>query len=216
MSVFCKHVIRRRGNECIRGILRYTKDVVRIEQNIPFPHLIFSYVSSTYKLHKNRSNWHIALVQLIKSSLNSTQVEGLKWVYRKEYLHPDFSFIPFDACSIPFNACYLGRREKTITSVGYLNKGYPQSTIKKDKLLKKPRQRLRPWRRNKPKQRTERLDHVPTRTRLARRDASTTEKSPTRMTLGRASRPTSLTNSETKVRAFNATANHFLPPRLQR
>jgi hypothetical protein len=61
-----------------------------------------------------------------------------------------------------------------------------------------------------------RLDHVPTRTRLARRDALTTEKSPTRMTLGRAGRPASLTNSEIKVKAFNATANHFLPPWLQR
>jgi hypothetical protein len=101
-------------------------------------------------------------------------------------------------------------------TVGYLNKGYPQSTIKKDKPLRKPRQRLRPRRRNEPKQRTERLDHVPTRTRLARRDASTTEKSLTRMTLGRAGRPTSLTNSETKVKAFNATANHFLLPWLQR
>jgi hypothetical protein len=63
------------------------------------------------------------------------------------------------------------------------------------------------------KPRTERLDYVLTRTRLARRDASTTEKSPTRTTLGR---PASLTNSETKVEAFNATANHFLPPWLQR
>jgi hypothetical protein len=35
------------------------------------------------------------------------------------------------------------------------------------------------------------------------------------MTLGRAGRPTALTNSETKVRAFNATANHFLPSWLQ-
>jgi hypothetical protein len=50
---------------------------------------------------------------------------------------------------------------------------------------------------------TGRLDHVPTRTRLARRNASTTEKSPTRMTQGRAGRPTSFTNSGTKVRAFN-------------
>jgi hypothetical protein len=49
-----------------------------------------------------------------------------------------------------------------------------------------------------------RLDHVPTRTRLSRQDASTIEKSPTRMTLGWASLPTSLTNSETKVKAFNA------------
>jgi hypothetical protein len=65
------------------------------------------------------------------------------------------------------------------------------------------------------KPRTERLDYVPTRTRLARRDASTTEKSPTRTTLGRAGRPASLTNSEAKVKAFNATTNHFLPPWLQ-
>jgi hypothetical protein len=49
-----------------------------------------------------------------------------------------------------------------------------------------------------------RLDHVPTCTRLARQDASTTEKSLTRMTQGRAGRPTSFTNSGTKVRAFNA------------
>jgi hypothetical protein len=95
--------------------------------------------------------------------------------------------------------------------VEYLNKGYPQSTIKKDKPLRKPRQKLRPQRQNEPKPRTGRLDHCLTRTRLARRDASTTEKSPTHTTLGRASRPTSLTDSETKVKAFNATANHFLP-----
>jgi hypothetical protein len=63
---------------------------------------------------------------------------------------------------------------------------------------------------------TGRLDHVSTRTRLAQRNTSTTEKPPTRTTLGRADRPTSLTNSKTKVRAFNATANHFLPPWLQR
>jgi hypothetical protein len=100
--------------------------------------------------------------------------------------------------------------------VGYLNKGYPQLMTKKDKPLRKPRQRLHPRRRNKPKPRTERLNHVPSRTRLARRDASTTEKSPTRTTLGRAGRPTSLTNSETKVNAFNATANHFQTPWLQR
>jgi hypothetical protein len=62
---------------------------------------------------------------------------------------------------------------------------------------------------------TGRLDHVPTRTRLAQQNTSTTEKSPTRTTLGRAGRSTSLTNSETKVRAFNATANHFLSPWLQ-
>jgi hypothetical protein len=98
--------------------------------------------------------------------------------------------------------------------VGYLNKGYPQLTIKKDTPLRKPRQRLRPRRRNEPKQHTERLDHVLTRTRLDRRDASTIKKSLTRTTLGRAGRSTSLTNSETKVKAFNATANHFVPPWL--
>jgi hypothetical protein len=101
-------------------------------------------------------------------------------------------------------------------TVGYLNKGYPRSTIKKDKPLRKPRQGLRPRRRDEPKPRTECLDHVPTRTRLARRDASTIGKSLTRTTLGRAGRPTSLTNSETKVKAFNATANHLLPPWIQR
>jgi hypothetical protein len=53
--------------------------------------------------------------------------------------------------------------------VGYLNKGYPQSTIKKNKPLRKPRQKLCPQRRNKPKRSTGRLDRVPTRTRLARR-----------------------------------------------
>jgi hypothetical protein len=50
---------------------------------------------------------------------------------------------------------------------------------------------------------TERLDHVLTRTRLARQDASTTDKSQIRTTQGRAGRPTSFTNSGTKVRAFN-------------
>jgi hypothetical protein len=49
-----------------------------------------------------------------------------------------------------------------------------------------------------------RLDHVLTRTRFAQQDASTTEKSLTHMTQGQAGRPTSFTNSETKVRAFNA------------
>jgi hypothetical protein len=52
--------------------------------------------------------------------------------------------------------------------------------------------------------------------RLARRDASTTGKSPTCTTLGQAGRPASLTNSQTKVKAFNATTNHFLPLWLQR
>jgi hypothetical protein len=98
--------------------------------------------------------------------------------------------------------------------VEYLNKGYPHSTTKKDKPLRKPRQRLCPRRKNEPKPHTECLDHVLTRTRLARQDASTIEKSPTRTTLGRAGRPASPTNSQTKVKAFNATANHFLPPWL--
>jgi hypothetical protein len=99
--------------------------------------------------------------------------------------------------------------------VGYQNMGYPQSTIKKNKTLRKPRQKLCPPRRDKPKRRTKRLDHVSTRTRLARRDASINEKSLTRTTLGRAGRSIALTNSETKVKAFNATANHFLPSWLQ-
>jgi hypothetical protein len=58
---------------------------------------------------------------------------------------------------------------------------------------------------------TGRLDRVPTRTRLARQGTSTIGKSPTRTTLGRATRPTLFTNSETKVRAFNATTHYFLP-----
>jgi hypothetical protein len=98
----------------------------------------------------------------------------------------------------------------------YLNKGYPHSTTKKDKPLRKPRQRLRPRRKNEPKPHAERLDHVPTRTRLARWDASTTGKSSTRATLGRAGRPASPANSQTKVKAFNATVNHFLLPWLHR
>jgi hypothetical protein len=87
---------------------------------------------------------------------------------------------------------------------------------KKDKPLRKPCQRLCSRRQNEPKPRAERLDYILTRTRLARWDASTTGKSPTRTTLGRAGRPASLTNSQTKVKAFNATANHFLPLWLQR
>jgi hypothetical protein len=101
------------------------------------------------------------------------------------------------------------------TSVGYLNKGYPNSTTKKDKPPEKTKPRLRPRRYNESKPRTKRLDHVPTRTRLARRDASATGKSPTRTTLGRAGRPASPTDFQIKVKAFNATANHFLPPWLQ-
>jgi hypothetical protein len=87
---------------------------------------------------------------------------------------------------------------------------------KKDIPLRKPRQRLRPRRQNEPKPCAERLDYISTRTRLARSDASTTGKSPTRTTLGQAGQPASLTNSQTKVKAFNATANHFLPTWLQR
>jgi hypothetical protein len=93
---------------------------------------------------------------------------------------------------------------------------YPQSMTKKYKPLRKPRQRLCPRRQNEPKPHTECLDHVPTCMRFARRDASTTGKSLTRTTLGRDGRPASPTNSHTKVKAFNATANHFLPPWLQR
>jgi hypothetical protein len=61
-----------------------------------------------------------------------------------------------------------------------------------------------------------RLDHVLTHTRLARQDTSTAGKSLTRTTLGRSTRPTLFTNSETKVRAFNATTDYFLPSWLQR
>jgi hypothetical protein len=100
-------------------------------------------------------------------------------------------------------------------TVGYLNKGYPHSTTKKDKPPKKTMPRLRPRRYNEPKPHTERLDHILTRTRLARWDASTTGKSPTRTTLGRAGRPASPTDFRTKVKAFNATTNNFLPPWLQ-
>jgi hypothetical protein len=96
-------------------------------------------------------------------------------------------------------------------AVGYLNKGYPHSTTKKDKPLRKPRQRLRPRGQNEPKPHAERLDHVLTRTRLARRNASTTGKSLTRTTLGRGGRPASPTNSQTKVKAFNATPTISYP-----
>jgi hypothetical protein len=59
------------------------------------------------------------------------------------------------------------------------------------------------------------LDCVPTRTRLARQGISTIGKFLTRMTPGQAARPTSFTNSETKVRAFNVTTYYFLPSWLQ-
>jgi hypothetical protein len=62
---------------------------------------------------------------------------------------------------------------------------------------------------------TGRLDCVPTRTRLARQGISAIGKSPTRTTPGRAARPTLFTNSETKVRAFNATTYYFLSSWLQ-
>jgi hypothetical protein len=60
-----------------------------------------------------------------------------------------------------------------------------------------------------------RLDRVLTRTRLARQGISTIEKSLTRMTQGRTTRPILFTYSETKVRAFNATTCYFLPSWLQ-
>jgi hypothetical protein len=55
------------------------------------------------------------------------------------------------------------------------------------------------------------LDRVLTCTRLARQGILTIEKSPTRMTPGQTARPTLFTNSETKVKAFNATTYYFLP-----
>jgi hypothetical protein len=114
----------------------------------------------------------------------------------------------------------------TKTVSGTKNKGYPQSTIKKNKITLKPlpaktgqaetaNETPRPRSDSYEARSTGRLDHVPTHTRLARRDSSTTEKSPSRTTRGRATRPTLVTNSETKVRAFNATTNHFLSPWLQ-
>jgi hypothetical protein len=109
---------------------------------------------------------------------------------------------------------------------GTKNKGYPQSTIKKNKTTPKPlptrtgraetaNETPRPRSDSYEALSTGRLDHVPTRTRLARQDALTTKKSPTCMTQGQATRPTLFTNSETKIRAFNVTTNHFLPPWLQ-
>jgi hypothetical protein len=62
---------------------------------------------------------------------------------------------------------------------------------------------------------TGRLDCVLTHMRLARQGISTIRKSLTCMTPGQAARPTSFTNSETKVRAFNATTYYFLPSWLQ-
>jgi hypothetical protein len=109
---------------------------------------------------------------------------------------------------------------------GTKNKGYPQSTIKKNKTTLKllptkmgrvetANETSRPRSDSYKACSTGRLDNVPTRTRLARQDTSTTEKSPTRTTRGQATRPTLFTNSEIKVRAFNATTNHFLPSWLQ-
>jgi hypothetical protein len=82
-------------------------------------------------------------------------------------------------------------------TVGYQNKGYPQSTIKKNKTTPKalPTKTGRAETTNEtPRSRFDlyearlmgRLDHAPTRTRLARQDASTTEKFLTRTSLGRA------------------------------
>jgi hypothetical protein len=62
---------------------------------------------------------------------------------------------------------------------------------------------------------TGRLDRVLTRTRLARQSISTIGKSLTHMTPSWTARPTLFTNSETKVRAFNATTYYFLPSWLQ-
>jgi hypothetical protein len=103
------------------------------------------------------------------------------------------------------------------------NKGYPQSTSKKNKTTPKPlpakagqaetvNKMPRPRSDSYEARSTGRLDHVLTRTRLARRDTSATEKSLTRTTQGQAGRPTSFTNSKTKVRAFNA--NHQPLPTL--
>jgi hypothetical protein len=105
---------------------------------------------------------------------------------------------------------------------GTKNKGPPQSTIKENKtngtsrdsernastMIRLVRGSLdgtpRPRSDSYEARSTGRLDHVLTHTRLARRDALITEKSPTRTTQGQAGRPTSFTNSGTKVRAFNA------------
>jgi hypothetical protein len=100
--------------------------------------------------------------------------------------------------------------------VGYLNKGYPHSTTKKDKPLRKLRQGSA---------------HVGTTSQNHARNASTTfqlarglldgtprPQGNLRLVRpwGRAGRPVSPTNFQTKVKAFNATVNHFLPPWLQR
>jgi hypothetical protein len=110
--------------------------------------------------------------------------------------------------------------------VGYQKQGVPTINDKKNKTTPKPlptKMRQAKIANETPRPRSDSyearstgcLDHVLTRMRLARQDASTTEKSLTPTTLGRASRPTLFTNSETKVRAFNATTNHFLPSWLQ-
>jgi hypothetical protein len=115
-------------------------------------------------------------------------------------------------------------------SIRYQNKGYPQSTIKKNKPLRKPWQKLCPQRQDEPKRRTKRLDHFSTRMRLTRRDSSTTFRLAWDSLDGtpRPSRnlwlarpwvelvdPPHSPTLKTKVRAFNATDNHFLPPWLQ-
>jgi hypothetical protein len=95
------------------------------------------------------------------------------------------------------------------------NKTTPKALPTKTRRAKTTNETPRPRSDSHEARSTGRLDYIPTRTRLARQNASTTEKSPTRTTLGQAGRPTSFTNSGTKVRAFNATTNHFLPSWLQ-
>jgi hypothetical protein len=88
-------------------------------------------------------------------------------------LHSDTYVVCTQDYIFILNHTYVQTHRNELPSVGYQNKGYPQSTIKKNKPLRKPRQKLCPRRRDEPKRRTKHLDHVPTRTRLARRDAST-------------------------------------------
>jgi hypothetical protein len=78
----------------------------------------------------------------------------------------------------PLTDYYMTQLKRKITSVGYQNKGYPQSTIKKNKTTPKalPTKMGRAETANEtPRPRSDshearsmgRLDHVPTRTRLA-------------------------------------------------
>jgi hypothetical protein len=94
----------------------------------------------------------------------------------------------------------------------------------------KPRQKLCPQKQDEPKQRTKRLDHVPTRTRLARRDASITfrlargslDRTPrlprnlrlARPWIGPVDPPHSPTLRQ-KSEHLMQTVNHFLPSWLQ-